>query len=259
MEDFITIIRENTQWLYTRLFESRFLYVDLWSFVHLWSGMVIFSLFLAFGVRKKWLWLFILLLLYEIVEQGIVILGYHVFYLEKIVDVANDLITGFIGATIIHSMFRSSLLRKIKFHIMLFPIFLATATISYVWVGNYKYVYIISILNSEGLCWWAFLWWFLGGAGIIALYIKLSDIVKGKIRSSVAVWVLYLAGLILFEYIGYSLLHIREVGHIATPLFLNVIHGTYTMHIFYLIAPFLFIMLFELFSVLFIKASEQQI
>jgi len=220
--------------------------------------MVIFSLFLAFGVRKKWLWLFILLILYEIVEQGIVILGYHVFYLEKIVDVANDIITGFIGAAIIHTMFKSSWLRKIKFPVMLFPIFLATATISYVWVGNYRYVYIFSVLNSEGLCWWAFLWWFLGGIGIIAGYIKLSEIVKGKIRSSFTVWVLYMAGLVIFEYTGYSLLHIREIGHVATPLFLNIIHGTFTMHLFYLIAPFLFILLYELFTVIFTKALEKQ-
>src|SRR3989339_630072 len=224
MEDFITLIRDNTQWLYTRLFESRFLYLDLWSFVHLWSGMVIFSLFLAFGVRKKWLWLFILLLSYEIVEQGIVILGYHVFYLEKIVDGVNDLITGFIGATIIHFMFRSKWLRKIRFPVLLFPIFLAATTISYIWVGNYKYVYITTILNSEGVCWWAFIWWILGGLGVIAGYIRLLDIVKGKLRSSLTVWVLYIMGLIIFEYIGFSLLQIREVGHVATPLFLNIIH-----------------------------------
>lgn len=258
MEDFITLIRENTQWLYTRLFESEYLYLDLWSFVHLWSGMVIFSLFLAFGIKRKWLWLFILLLLYEIVEQGIVILGYHVFYLEKIVDVVNDLITGFVGGLIIDYMVKSPFLRKIRFPVLFFPMLLATATVSYIWVGNYKYVYIISLLNSKGICWWAFIWWFLGGIGVIASYIKLSGVVKGKIRSSVAVWILYLTGLIIFEYIGYSLLQIREVGHIAKPLFLNIIHGTFAMHVFYLIAPFVFILLFELFSVLFTKASQQQ-
>ncbi len=257
MEDFITLIRENTQWLYTRLFETEYLYIDLWSFVHLWSGVVIFSLFVAFGVRKKWLWLFILLLSYEIVEQGIVILGYHIFYLEKIVDVGNDLIVGFLGGVLVNYMIKSPTLRKIKFQV-LFPVFLATITISYLWVGNYKYVYIISMLNSKGVCWWALLWWFLGGVGVIVGYIKLSGLFKGKIKSFIAVWVLYLTGLIIFEYIGYSLLQIREVGHTATPLLLNIIHGTTIMHVFYLIAPFLFILLFELFSALFTKAYQQQ-
>ncbi len=107
MDEIIILIRENTQWLYTRLYDTKFLYIDLWSFVHLWSGMVVFLLLLAFGVKRYWLWLLLLLIFYEVVEQGIVIIGFRIFYIEKIVDVINDIIVGFSSAVLINFLIKS--------------------------------------------------------------------------------------------------------------------------------------------------------
>ncbi len=138
------------------------------------------------------------------------------------------------------------------------PVILSSATISYLWVGNYKYLYVIPAFNSAGISWWALLCWFLGGVAIIAGYKRIAEFVKNKILSSAISWSLYFVILILLEYIGYFVFELKEIGHASHPLLFNIIHGTPGMHFFYLSAPFIFIILFELFNTLIIKATNRQ-
>lgn len=82
-------------WLTKTLIETNFIYIDRWSMVHLFSGLVLGYLITVY-IRDKFAWilLFFLLIGYEIFEkltEGIL------FEPENYLDILWDLIIGTIG------------------------------------------------------------------------------------------------------------------------------------------------------------------
>ena len=159
----IQIIWNNTKWLYTGIFEIGIFYVDLWSFVHLWSGAVVFAMLTAFKFRKRWLKLFICLAVYEAIENPILIAIMNVFKPEKIVDVLNDLWTGMLGGLLVYLYFKWNNSNKdARFAAM----FLSSITIAFLWAGWYGDNY----SNAAYLDWSQMGIMLLFGLSIISLY-----------------------------------------------------------------------------------------
>jgi hypothetical protein len=218
--------------------------------------MVIFAILSAKSMGKKWMWTFLLLLLYEVFEQGIIIMKFQVFNPEEIVDAGNDLLTGMAGALLMYAVMKLSRSRRSLIN-KAFPAIIASLTLAYIWVGSYGYKYNLHQFNSGGVNWWAMLCWFLTGVAITASYSFVPE--KFRISRSFTVMVIYciyVTSLFLCEYVAYSILEIREIGHNSSPLIFDVIHGTTFMHFFYLSAPLLFIALLSVLRKLFSKAFE---
>lgn len=117
---------------------------------------------------------------------------------------------------------------------------LASLLLSMIWVGSYHYRYNVAAFNTYGINIWALFLWVLTGY----ITLQLHFFVKGRIRKPIlympVTWAAYFAGLLLFEYIGYYVLHIREQS--AGPrdaLVFGVIHGSATLHVYYLVFPVL--------------------
>jgi hypothetical protein len=79
--------------------DARFVYLDLWSLVHLLSGLLL-GLVFAGRIRAVWAlaWAVAILLAYEVVELA---LNDVLFVPETPVDVIWDLIVGFAGVFIV--------------------------------------------------------------------------------------------------------------------------------------------------------------
>jgi hypothetical protein len=118
---------------------------------------------------------------------------------------------------------------------------------SFLWVGFYNYQYNFESLNSDGLNLWAFFWWSAGLISVSQFYFRNKKRFKSKIFFISNLYLLYLIALILLEYSGYNVLSIKEVFHSnSKALIFGLIHGTLALHIFYLTAPFIIIIFFEI-------------
>lgn len=117
---------------------------------------------------------------------------------------------------------------------------LSSVLMALVWVGSYHYKYNIGLFNTPVINIWAFTLWVLTG------YIALQIIFYFRARVGHAVlilplsWIIYFAGLLLFEYIGYYVLNIRErSAQPADALVFGVIHGPFSLHAYYVSFPIL--------------------
>lgn len=114
-------------------------------------------------------------------------------------------------------------------------VLLATA-----WVTHYGYQYNIDLFNTRGINIWAFTLWIAGGYGTLRLY----HILKSKLGNAwmllSAYWLIYIAGMLAVEYTGYQVLHIRECSsRSGDALMLGLVHGSYLLHIYYVLFPLL--------------------
>lgn len=249
LNPFFQDIRNNTEWLYRVILEYKLFYYDLWSFVHLWSGAMLLVLLTAFKNKNRWWTLFLILVLFEIVESIFFIILLKLFHPEKIVDVLNDIFIGMLGGYLISIFFKWN--RNRKYAQWLAP-FLAAITIAFLWVGWYRYSYNIPYFNSPFINWWALICWTLAGITMMVVFQQIKKH-KNIVASIAIVWTVYLMLLFTVEYIAYHLLCFRETTKGATPLIFNIVHGTPVMHVFYTTAPIYFIGLFVLISELFRK------
>jgi hypothetical protein len=207
----------------------------------------------AFKNKNRWLTLFVILVLFEIVESVVFIIILKLFRPEKIVDVLNDIFIGMLGGYLISSFFKWNKNRK---YAQWLAAFLAAITIAFLWVGWYRYSYNIPFFNSPYINWWALTCWTLAGITMIVVF-QLINQHKNFVFGITFVWTVYLILLFSVEYIAYHLWCFREIKHGATPLIFNIIHGTPAMHVFYTTAPIYFIGLFILFSDLFRKYEKE--
>ena len=90
-------IREFTVWLHQPLFEYGLFYIDLWSLVHFWSGMILFAGLSAQRWKNRWGWLAFFLIAFEVVEATIFISILRLFMPEKLPDCFTDVIIGMAG------------------------------------------------------------------------------------------------------------------------------------------------------------------
>lgn len=259
LQQWVIAIRENTEWLYTSLLYTQFFSLDIWSFVHFWSGMLIFALFTAFRSKKPWLWTVVILALYELVEAGIVVSVFKVFYPEKVFDSLSDLVVGMAGAVLVFAILKIGKNHNNRQLTKLWSsLLLASATLSFLWVGFYGYRYNNVVLNSDGINYYAFCCWFVSGTAIIGLYHTLRvKFYKTKLSAILVTWLVYLPSLFTFEYIGYFLLGLKETSLGIHPLIFDIIHGTHLLYVFYLFSPLFFIVLFSMAKLLFSHAFEK--
>ena len=264
MEWIINWIRDNTVWLYTKIYENPIFFFDYWSVVHFYSGIGLLILFSFLRIKHRWILLSIFLIGYEIVEIVMVLLALHVFMPETFKDQFTDIFLGYLGGFVGQYfvkekfLFDSVFIKQI-FYRHIVEVYVAF-TIAFVWVGNYGYQYNQTIFNSPGLNWWAFLLWFVG----LVIYFEFYSFIKKLISNiflllSVA-WICFFTVLLIFEFIGFHILIIRNVSHgINSPLIFGLVHGTIALHIFYLSAPFIGIAVLEIFNKIFFSAQRSEI
>ena len=113
MEWFVKWIRENTDWLYTKIYENSFFFFDLWSFAHLWAGIGIIIVLTFLGVKFRFRILFLVLFLYEFIEIMMIFLALKVFKPETIKDQITDLVVGVLGGLMGLYLLRTKTLFKI--------------------------------------------------------------------------------------------------------------------------------------------------
>lgn len=252
MNPFFQNIRDNTEWLYGVIFEYNWFYYDFWSFVHLWSGAIIFAVLSAYNVKKRWLKLLLILGVFEVVETLFFIAILNLFKPEKAVDVVNDIVIGMLGGALMYAFFRWNDTGK---YTRFLALFISAVTVAFIWVGWYGYNYTIPFFNSPYVNWWALSCWTISGGTVILLFSNFKA--KGSTFFAITFpWLIYLVLLFAVEYAAYHLLSFREITQGSTPLIFDIVHGSKIMHVFYVTAPLFFIGLFVLLDAL-LKKYEQ--
>ena len=248
----------HTKWLYTKIFENGFFFFDYWSLVHFWSGFVIVMLLMAFKFNSKWMWLIGLLFTYELIEIGFLFFALHIFRPESLKDQLTDLLVGSLGGWISYQLINLKSDKPFSFKFLQkFPLVFSSSTLAFVWVGNYQYQYNVSILNTPGLNLWAFFLWWIGGYYILEMYLVLKNNNNNKYTQLIYLWIVYFVAMLIIEFIGYDWLHISEIGNMnKTPLIFGLIHGNFWLHLYYLSAPFLMILLYKTFIMFSNSAKE---
>lgn len=263
MDWIINWIRDNTAWLYTRIYQNNIFFFDYWSFVHVYSGIGIFVLLTFLGLKRRWLILSTVLLAYEITEIVLVYFALHLFKPETFKDQFTDIVVGYLGGFI-----GQYLLKERKFYnsqLLASPLYIhivacyTAFTVAFVWVGNYQYQYNQQFFNSPGVNWWAFTLWFVGLMMHFESYLFFKRKIENIFARLVVSWIWFFAGLLTFEYVGFFLLNIRNTSYGNNPaLILGLIHGTKTLYIFYLSAALVSIAIFETFVRIFYVASQKE-
>lgn len=100
--DFETIRINIAELLQTILFQNEFFYVDLWTIIHIFAGMILIWLL---SIKRKNLmrfaWLFLLLVVWKFFEffmYGVIQTSY--FQEETFKDITTDIAAGFAGGVI---------------------------------------------------------------------------------------------------------------------------------------------------------------
>jgi len=119
-------------------------------------------------------------------------------------------------------------------------------TYSFVWVGFYGYKYNLPAFNSPGINYTTLIFWFLGSLTVILGFIWFRQL--GIIFRVVVTWGLYLLALGIVEYVFFYYLGLQEISKPdSEPLVFGIIHGLPILHIFYLAAPGILILMFIIF------------
>lgn len=236
-DSFFGFFHTHTSWLYTKIYENSLFFFDYWSLVHLWSGITLILLLTAFRLRRKWLLLFTILLLYEVLEIAFLYFALDIFRPETFKDQGTDIVIGLLGGAVGYLMTSR---RKLQ-------IIFSSFTLAFVWVGNYQYHYNIPSLNTPGLNLWAFSLWWIGGCLIIELFLFIRNRIESRTLQLLTFWLSYVTLLLFIEYIGYNLLNISEMSYSRNSyLIFGLIHGNFWLHLYYLVAPFLIIMFYTI-------------
>jgi hypothetical protein len=252
----------NTHWLYTKIWETPVFFLDYWSFVHFWSGFVLFCLLLVFRVKQRFRWLFFIVSLYEVIEIAFIFMAFNAFRPETLKDQLTDIVVGMLGGGVAFGMVRvASLARRSQGRMrpaLFHPVFrwaLTAVTIAFPWVGSYQYRYNLPCLNAEGFNWYTFSLWTFGIFAILWVWEALRPRLQETWMRSLVLWGMYVLCLLAAEAIGFYGIGVRESGHPYTrPLVAGLIHGTRVLHGFYLSVPFLAILASRLFRKLFDRA-----
>ena len=238
----------HTDFLYTLIYENGLFYIDFWTLVHLWSGIVLFTLLAAFDVKRIWFWLVFIIAVYEMIEVLFIYFALHIFRPEHFNDQVLDIIAGIGVAFVLYYIltYKSAMGKIACLPEWVFKIF-SSLTFSFLWVGNYHYKYNIEILNTQGLNIWAFSLWLIGGYIFLNLYLYIKSRCHSFIIRITITWLVYFILLLIFEYVGYYLLEIREDSlNEKNALIFGLIHGTLFMHIYYVLFPFFIIPFYEI-------------
>jgi len=230
------LINKYTSFLYTVIYGNDYFFVDIWSFIHVISGLFI----MYFCDRRRYHGPFMILLAvlvsWEVVEISFIYFSVGIFRAETIPDQYTDIIVGVIGGYL--SRLSVVLRDKLDKFRMLVPepdeIFISCA-MSLLWVGFYGYRYNMPLLNSPGVNWLAFILWSLGLIIMLRVYGLYNIMIRERWLRFSAIWATYLIGLFAIEYIGYRVLDIRLITS-EKPLIFGLIHGTIFLKVYYMLA-----------------------
>ena len=81
------------------LIENSWVFINLWGFIHLGAGFILMK-YLLKNKKRRFVWLFALLVLYELFELYIISTGSNFFRPELRIDIVWDIIVGFGGAVL---------------------------------------------------------------------------------------------------------------------------------------------------------------
>lgn len=85
------------------IIDNPYIFVNLWSFIHLMMGAGIMYLFLKYKISTPFLFLFGILFTYEIVEYVLyTYLLTNIFIPETLIDVTWDMIIGMLSGTTVY-------------------------------------------------------------------------------------------------------------------------------------------------------------
>lgn len=263
MKEFVLGIYHNTEWLYTKLIELKLFFIDLWSFEHFYSGILISVVLISWAKKNRWIILFSILFSYEIFEILIRYFALHIFLPETIKDQFTDIILGLLGGLFVELNLVSLVNRdqeKKKIYIENIVALLISVQISFWWVGSSKYEYNYSFLNSAGINFAAFFAWSTGLFIVYKIYSSLNRIITNNILSFGLHYLIYLFLLFTFELLTYNVLGIKEISNKEkTPLIFNLIHGTTALHVAYFLLPAINCYLINLFIKVSNKAQRNYI
>lgn len=138
MENLVTWIKLLTSWLYVRVYENPVFFIDYWSFVHFWSGFVVFALLFVVKLRPAWRWLAFFLFCYECLELLLLYIACDVFRPETLKDQFTDVFVGLLGGFFCQWLLkRRSAKGPARRPWLEAEAVLTSLTIAFVWTGNY--------------------------------------------------------------------------------------------------------------------------
>jgi len=251
MASLMHFIRQYTVWLHHTIFEYGLFYIDLWSLVHLWSGLILFTALSAYGWKNRSRWLAFFLLAFEVVEATIFISIMKMFRPEKLPDSFTDIFVGLAGGYLILYLFEKIKIDKGSSRLFLF--FLSSATVSFLWTGNNKFEFSNPIFNTQGINWWVFVGWITIGIAMLFLYEKLKSLNLGNLKSASICWIAYIPVILILLTGTSNLLYAGESLNGNNGYFAKYITTSETKAFFYMTSPLFFIGVYQLLYSLFRK------
>jgi len=249
MRDLVQFIREFTVWLHHPLFEYGLFYIDLWSLVHLWSGMILFIGLSVLRWEKRWGWLAFFLIAFELVEATIFISIMKMFRPEKLPDCFTDILIGMAGGYLVYILFEKWKITNNYSKLFLF--WFTAGTVSFLWTGNYGYIFYNPIFNTSGFNWWVFLCWMAVGTIMLYFYDKMKISNYNTLKSFALTWITYLAPMLILIFSTSKLLIATEASQVNYSNLIRSLPADATKTFFYLTSPFFFIGLYQLLNSLF--------
>jgi len=256
MRDAMHFIREFTVWLHQPLFECGLFYIDLWSLVHFWSGMIVFVGLSALGWEKRWSWLGFFLLAFELVEATIFISIMKMFRPEKLPDCFTDIIIGMAGGYLIYLLFEKW--KITRFHSKLFLFWHTAATLSFLWTGNSGYIFNNLNYDTTGFNWLVFIAWMIGGILILYFFDKMRVLNHNTLKSIFLTWIVYLVPMLILSVSTSNMLFASEASQVNYSHLRQSLPVEATKSFFWLTAPFFFIALYFLLNLLFSRYVSTQ-
>lgn len=250
---FVIWIKQHTAWLYSQIYENQFFFIDLWSFVHLWSGFVIFSLLLALKYKQPWLWLIIYLFLYEVAELTMLYVSLNLFKPETIKDQFTDIFIGIFGGYLNYLYVYQMVRYKIEFFKNFnFVSLFVSLTIAFLWVSH-SHFYFLQPENEDLFSMNIFIWRLLLVYFLLRIYVSLKSS-YGKLCNllpvfTTAYFTLYiLSGIVTGNY---TVLHIFNLPLKDQLSFFNISSIIYLS-----VFPFLTILSYEMICLMLNKAGS---
>jgi len=166
IKEIVLVIRDNTEWLYTIIYQNKIFFIDFWSIIHFLSGMLFIALICWISNKKIWLKLFLILLSYEFIEISLYFFSLEIFLPEILKDQITDIFIGLLGGIFYYYFIKSYNEHLLNYLVIIASVFF----VAFIWVGFYGYKYNVEIFNTSGINIWAFRLWFCAGLLILFGY-----------------------------------------------------------------------------------------
>ncbi len=227
--------------LYQVIYRGEYFFIDYWSFVHLINGFIIVALFIRNKHRRVFTKLISILLSWEIVELAFTFLAIRAFKPEIIPDQFTDMVIGTAGGWMAWLLKAGSgwklksLCSRLNLNGSVVLDILVAFGMASLWVGYYGYTYNLHFFNSPFINWFACLLWTAWLFVTLRAYRVLERVIRNRILRWSITWLGYFACLLMYEYIGHYILNVQLVT-VERPLVFGLIHGTWTLKLFYIVA-----------------------